>query len=86
MQAFPDGITLPSPEYYKDKDTLASYEKLLEEVFSGLLPHDSWKKSASVLAKAVVEFEVKIAKITPPPEDLQDVTVRIARNAHGDSD
>jgi len=74
VQAFPDGITLPSPEYYKDQDTLASYERLLEEVFSGLLPHDSWKKSASVLAKAVVEFEVKIAKITPPPEDLQDVT------------
>ncbi|KAH7025254.1 endothelin-converting enzyme [Microdochium trichocladiopsis] len=74
VQAFPDGITLPSPEYYKDKDTLASYQKLLEEVFSTLLPHETWKKSASVLAKAVVELEVKIAEITPPPEDLQDVT------------
>lgn len=85
MQAFPDGITLPSPEYYKDQDTLASYEKLLEDVFSSLLPHDSWKKSASVLAKAVVELEVKIAKITPPPEDLQDVTVCTTRDARGDS-
>ncbi|KXJ97112.1 endothelin-converting enzyme [Microdochium bolleyi] len=74
VQAFPDGITLPSPEYYKDNDTLASYEKLLGEVFSTLLPHDTWRKSAPVLAKAVVDFEAQIARITPPPEDLQDVT------------
>lgn len=77
MQAFPDGITLPSPEYYKEKTTLASYEKLLDEVFSTLLPHETWRKSAAVLAKAVVEFETQIAKITPPPEDLQDVTVSV---------
>ena len=76
MQAFPSGLTLPSPEYYKDNETLSSYEKTLEAVFSTLLPHETWRKSAAVLAKAVADLEVKIAKITPPPEDLQDVTVR----------
>ncbi|KAI0025704.1 endothelin-converting enzyme 1 [Xylariomycetidae sp. FL0641] len=74
VQAFPGGLSLPSPEYYDDSDTIKQYESMLGEVFGALLPRNSSRLSASHLAKSVVEFEKKIAKITPPPEDQQDVT------------
>ncbi|ETS84676.1 hypothetical protein PFICI_02701 [Pestalotiopsis fici W106-1] len=74
IQASPAGLTLPSPEYYEDKDTLEKYQAMLEEVFVGLLPSNATRKHSSKLAKSVVDLEKKIAAITPPPEDQQDVT------------
>ncbi|KAH6657052.1 hypothetical protein BKA67DRAFT_513929 [Truncatella angustata] len=74
IQASPAGITLPSPEYYEDVDTIKKYQETLEAVFSKLHPIDQARKHADKLAEAVVDLEKKIARVTPPPEDQQDVT------------
>lgn len=71
----PAGYNLPSPEYYGDNDTVKQYQAMLEQVFSSLLPTAASRKSAAKLAQSVVELEKKIAALTPPPEDRQDVTV-----------
>lgn len=44
-------------------------------MFSKLLPDNKARKDANKLAKAVLELEKRIAAVTPPPEDQQDVTV-----------
>lgn len=75
VQAYPAGLTLPSPEYYQDNDTIATYQAMLGEVFGALLPSNSSKASAKQLAQSVIDFEKKVAEITPPPEDQSDVTV-----------
>ena len=75
VQAYPAGLTLPSPEYYKDDDTISTYQTMLEEVFTNLLPTSSSKSSAKQLAQSVIDLEKKIATVTPPPEDQADVTV-----------
>ncbi|KAI2631671.1 peptidase family M13 [Xylaria nigripes] len=74
IQAMPAGYSLPSPEYYHENDTVIQYQSMLSEVFASLLPTVNSKKSATKLAQSVVEFEKKIAALTPPPEDRQDVT------------
>ncbi|KAI0427848.1 peptidase family M13 [Xylaria sp. FL1042] len=74
IQATPAGYNLPSPEYYGDNDTVKQYQGTLEQVFSSLLPTAASRKSATKLAQSVVELEKKIAALTPPPEDRQDVT------------
>ncbi|KAI1846488.1 hypothetical protein JX266_007385 [Neoarthrinium moseri] len=74
IQASPGGISLPSPEYYDDKDTIHKYEETLSAVFGKLLPNKKAQAQADKLAKSVVELEKKIAAVTPPPEDQQDVT------------
>ncbi|KAI1657459.1 endothelin-converting enzyme 1 [Daldinia decipiens] len=74
VQAYPAGLTLPSPEYYQDNDTVSKYETMLGEIFTGLLPSTSSKSSAKELAQSVIELEKKIAAVTPPPEDQSDVT------------
>ncbi|KAI0853671.1 endothelin-converting enzyme 1 [Daldinia vernicosa] len=74
VQAYPAGLTLPSPEYYQDNDTVSKYETMLGDVFTSLLPNTSSKSSAKELAQSVVELEKKIAAATPPPEDQSDVT------------
>ncbi|KAI3341518.1 peptidase family M13 [Ustulina deusta] len=74
IQAMPAGYNLPSPEYYGDNDTVKQYQAMLEQVFSSLLPTAASRKSAAKLAQSVVELEKKIAALTPPPEDRQDVT------------
>ncbi|KAI0137377.1 hypothetical protein BJ170DRAFT_605598 [Xylariales sp. AK1849] len=74
VQASPAGLTLPSPEYYGDADTIGQYQTMLEAVFSKLLPTDTSREKASDLAQSVIELEKKIAAVTPPPEDQQDVT------------
>ncbi|OTB16113.1 hypothetical protein K445DRAFT_317105 [Daldinia sp. EC12] len=74
VQAYPAGLTLPSPEYYKDKDTVSSYETMLGEVFASLLLTNSSRSSAKQLAQSVIDLEKKIAAVTPPPEDQADVT------------
>lgn len=77
-------IGLPSKEYYEDNKTLKSYEEVIEIV----LPHfmnDSDKQSARTdgdgttrlmvdLAASVVEFEQRLARASPPQEDLNDIT------------
>ncbi|KAI0974825.1 peptidase family M13 [Xylaria arbuscula] len=74
IQAMPSGYNLPSPEYYEDNDTVKQYQVMLEQVFSSLLPTAASRKSAAKLAESVVELEKQIAALTPPPEDMQDVT------------
>ncbi|KAI0181405.1 endothelin-converting enzyme 1 [Hypoxylon sp. FL1284] len=74
IQAYPAGLSLPSPEYYQDNDTIATYQAMLGEVFSALLPTNSSRASAKQLAQSVVDLETKIAAVTPPPEDQSDVT------------
>ncbi|KAI0161414.1 peptidase family M13 [Xylariaceae sp. FL1272] len=74
IQAFPAGLTLPSPEYYHENDTIKQYQAMLEEVFQSFLPTNASKKSSAKLAQAVIDLEKKIASVTPPPEDQQDVT------------
>ncbi|KAK5631306.1 hypothetical protein RRF57_007020 [Xylaria bambusicola] len=74
VQAMPAGYNLPSPEYYGDNDTVKQYQATLEQVFSSLLPTTASKKSATKLSQSVVALEKKIAALTPPPEDRQDVT------------
>lgn len=71
----PAGYNLPSPEYYEENDILKQYQSMLAQVFSDLLPTAASRKSATKLAESVVELEKKIAALTPPPEDRQDVTV-----------
>lgn len=71
----PAGYNLPSPEYYKEKIILEQYQSMLLQVFSVLLPTAASGKSATQLAEEVVGLEKKIAALTPPPEDRQDVTV-----------
>jgi predicted metalloendopeptidase len=75
IQASPAGFNLPSPEYYQDDKTVKEYQTAMEEVFNSLLPTESSRNSAPKLAQAVVDLEKKIAAITPPREDMQDVTV-----------
>ncbi|KAL7623935.1 hypothetical protein AAE478_005492 [Parahypoxylon ruwenzoriense] len=74
VQAWPSGLSLPSPEYYQDDDTVDTYQTMLGEVFANLLPTNSSKASAKKLAQSVVDLEKKIAEITPAPEDESDVT------------
>ncbi|KAF3070925.1 Endothelin-converting enzyme 1 [Daldinia childiae] len=74
VQAYPAGLTLPSPEYYQDNDTVSKYETMLGDIFTSLLPSKSSKSSAKELAQSVIELEKKIAAATPPPEDQSDVT------------
>ncbi|KAI1805706.1 endothelin-converting enzyme 1 [Daldinia bambusicola] len=74
IQGYPAGLSLPSPEYYQDKDTVNAYETMLGEVFASLLPTNSSKSSAKKLAQSVIDLEKKIAAATPPPEDQSDVT------------
>ncbi|KAI0200603.1 peptidase family M13 [Astrocystis sublimbata] len=74
VQASPAGLSLPSPEYYQDNQTVKQYQEMLGQVFSSLLPTTSSRKSATKLANSVIELEKKIAALTPPPEDSQDVT------------
>ncbi|KAI1108761.1 peptidase family M13 [Nemania sp. NC0429] len=74
IQAMPAGYNLPSPEYYEEENILKQYQSMLVQVFSVLLPTDAARKSAKKLAESVVGLEKKIAALTPPPEDRQDVT------------
>ncbi|KAI1344016.1 endothelin-converting enzyme 1 [Xylariaceae sp. FL0016] len=74
VQAFPSGLSLPSPEYYQDNDTVKNYQSMLEEVFGALLPSNSSRAASAKISQSVIDFEKKIADITPPPEDQQDVT------------
>ncbi|KAI2631977.1 endothelin-converting enzyme 1 [Hypoxylon sp. NC1633] len=74
IQGYPTGLSLPSPEYYEDNDTVSAYQSMLGEVFTPLLVTNSSKWSSGQLAQSVVELEKQIAAVTPPPEDQSDVT------------
>lgn len=73
VQAYPAGLTLPTVESYQDNDTISLYQSMLEQVLATFLP--TLKVSAKELARSVIEFEKKIAAITPPVEEQADVTV-----------
>lgn len=81
---------LPSKEYYKNKDTVASYSKTIGEVLEallheaehnsttstqlGLLGHTRYGSNSEELVRALVALESKLAEASPDLEDAQDVT------------
>jgi endothelin-converting enzyme len=81
IQASPAGISLPSPEYYKDEGIMQKYQATVQAVLGAFVPGFKSVAGAGQQAAAVVALEKKIAAITPPPEDQQDVTVSITENS-----
>lgn len=86
----PQQLGLPSKEYYKNKDTVASYAKTIGEVLEALLHEAEHNSTTSTplqileqtrygsnreeLVRALVDFETKLAEASPDLEDAQDVT------------
>lgn len=86
----PQQLGLPSKEYYKNKDTVASYTKTIGEVLEALLHeaehnttttipletlgHARYRSNREELVRALVNFESKLAEASPNLEDSQDVT------------
>jgi len=86
----PQQLGLPSKEYYKNKDTVASYSKTIGEVLEALLHeaehnsttssplnilgHTQYRSNREELVRALVDFESKLAEASPDLEDAQDVT------------
>ena len=64
-------IGLPAKDYYTDENVVKKYETALSELLSALYPNHQHEN-----AHAVVEFEKKLAAVSPNAEDQQDVTVR----------
>ncbi len=74
---------LPSKEYYQNEPVVADYSKTIGQVLEALL-HKSksdsrfFRNYASLtsedLLKSIVDFESKLAQITPSSEDAQDIT------------
>lgn len=63
------GLGLPSKEYYEEEETLAEYEKVINQMFTNYFEENHEKTN---LGKLVVEFEKKLAKVTVPSQDMQD--------------
>ena len=83
----PPRLGLPSKEYYEDKGILADYQEMAAKVMGHFYQPPSGnttvatingKRLSSVassdIAKDVVSFETKIAALTPPEEDMNDIT------------
>ena len=86
----PQQLGLPSKEYYKNKDTVASYKKTIGEVLEALLheaehnstttnpletlEHGRYRSNREELVRALVDFESRLAEASPDLEDAQDVT------------
>ncbi|GJJ72078.1 hypothetical protein EMPS_04435 [Entomortierella parvispora] len=77
------GLGLPAKDYYKDKDTLAIYEKTVRQMFSLIFgkepPSDATSTAAtedednwSAVAKDVVDFETQLAGIGTDLQDFYD--------------
>ncbi|KAI0596064.1 peptidase family M13 [Biscogniauxia sp. FL1348] len=71
----PAGLTLSVPESYQDNETVALLQGVLEKSFGSLLPTEPAKAAASKLSKAVIDLEKKIAEVTPPAEQQNDITI-----------
>ena len=77
---------LPSKEYYKDTEIVQNYGVVIGQVLEGLVHEaypnvtsvktkDSWFSALSgEIVKNVIDFEIKLAKVTPSTEDAEDVT------------
>ena len=77
---------LPSREYYKDKEVVESYGKVIGQVLEGLVheaypnmtlmeTENGWFSTVSgEIVQNVIDFETKLAKVTPSTEDAEDVT------------
>jgi endothelin-converting enzyme len=71
----PYSIGLPAKELYEDEKIVKKYEDVVSQVMSALYPHsDSFSKS---FARALVDFEKKLAAASPDAEDRDDVTVGV---------
>lgn len=84
----PARLGLPSKEYYEDKEMLAKYQVMAAQVMDNFYKktpsNDSsnlWGSQKQIelinsvsLMKGVVAFETRVAALTPPEEDLNDVT------------
>jgi len=68
------GIGLPSKEYYKDEKIVAKYQSVLYQVLTKIYPE---KAIPNATFDAVIEFEKKVAAISPDNADRNDVTVSI---------
>lgn len=76
------GLGLPSKEYYDDEKIVATYQKVVEDMFTIVMGKgkdvdmndaSSAKPSAwAEVAKNIVEFEKRLAKISSDPEDLRN--------------
>lgn len=70
----PYSLGLPAKEYYKDEKLVAKYESVVGNVTSAIL------QVKNVKSHEVVEFEKKLAAVSPDAEDFGDVTVRPVRH------
>lgn len=71
----PYNFGLPAKEYYKDEEVLEKYSKMIQEVaeaFKEELGSDSVFLN-QFSAKALVDFEIKLAKASPSEEEREDV-------------
>lgn len=60
------GLTLPSKDYYKDKEVINLYTEVIENILKEVYNARDERVSGGVknLAKNVVEFEVQLAEIS----------------------
>jgi endothelin-converting enzyme len=83
----PRALGLPSKEYYNDTTLLADYQKMAAKVMDHFFQKPSSDNTiaavnsnhllsitSSELAKNVVAFETQMAALTPPEEDMNDIT------------
>lgn len=83
----PRSIGLPSKEYYEDKALLAEYQEMTAKVIGHFDQNPSSNNAVATmnsrrlsslnsgdLAKEIVTFETEMAALTPPEEDLNDIT------------
>ncbi|OJI99980.1 hypothetical protein ASPVEDRAFT_39363 [Aspergillus versicolor CBS 583.65] len=66
----PRNIGLPAREYYNDTQTVSDYTTVVEKVLGAFVKH----KKKSHLSKDVVEFESKLANVTPTTQSQEDIT------------
>lgn len=64
-------LGLPAKEYYKDKDVLKRYTRMISEVAESF-KQKSGAFTTQFIAEDVVELEVKLAEASPTEEERQD--------------
>jgi endothelin-converting enzyme len=70
--AAPYSVGLPANKHYLDETLVEKYRKTVSNVLSALLPRNGYDD-----AKSIIEFEKKLASISPRSEDRQNITVSI---------
>ncbi|ORY60370.1 hypothetical protein BCR35DRAFT_355234 [Leucosporidium creatinivorum] len=67
------GLGLPSKDYYDDKEALDVYEEIIRASLKSIYAaREETTVDAKELAKAVLDFELKLAKISIDPETIED--------------